>query len=92
MSETWIKKMMAIGVLSYREQENLYQIAKHCAKTVGKATAGAGFVLGAPGGPPTALAGALTGLYNGTLACTLINVAMRKEMKKLARGQESFDF
>ena len=88
MDQDWIKKMMAIGVLSYREQERLYDIAKRCAKTTGVTAAGAGFVLGSTGFVPGAVVGALGGLFYGTAACTLLNAAMRDKLKQLAQTQD----
>ncbi|MGB3799348.1 MAG: hypothetical protein WA952_05995 [Lewinella sp.] len=92
MDQKWIKNMMAIGVLSYREQERLWDIAKRCTKTVGIPTAGAGFVLGSAGFVHGAVAGALGGLFYGTAACTLLNVTMKKQLKKLAEGVDPEPF
>ena len=88
MDQDWIKKMMAIGVLSYREQERLYHIAKRCAKTTGVPAAGAGFVLGSAGFVSGAVVGALGGLFYGTAACTLLNVTMRDKLKQLAQTED----
>lgn len=84
-----------IGIVAYNEQENLWQIAKRCAASSGISMAGFGAVIGfktgsvvVPGigtiaGP---IVGALTGLVSGTFSCTLLNVAMKDELKKIAQG------
>lgn len=96
MNENFIKELIKIGILSYKEQETLYQIAKRCASTTGLAMAGAGAVLGAKAGTVTipgvgtvagSVAGALAGLLGGTMSCTMLNVSMRQELRKLANGQ-----
>lgn len=88
-------ELSKIGIVAYNEQENLFQIAKRCAASSGIPMAGAGAVIGlktgsvvVPGvgtiaGP---VVGALAGLVAGTFSCTMINVALKDELKKIARG------
>lgn len=96
MDQKFAEQLMTIGIISYKEQETLWQIAKRCGSTAGVPTAGAGAVLGANLGTVTipgvgtiagSLAGAIVGLAAGTLSCTMLNVSMRQELKKLANGQ-----
>jgi hypothetical protein len=96
MDEKFVNTLMAIGIISYREQETVWQIAKRCAMTSGVPMAGAGALMGAKMGTITipgygtiagSVAGALAGLFSGTVTCTMVNVSMRKELKKLAIGE-----
>jgi hypothetical protein len=96
MNQNFTKELMAIGILSYREQERLWQIAKRCASTTGVPMAGAGALMGMQIGTVTVpgigtvagpVAGALAGLFAGTFSCTLLNYSMRRELKKLANGE-----
>lgn len=89
-------QLMQLGIIAYKEQETLRQIALRCAKTAGVPMAGAGALIGLnagtvmlPGigsvaGP---VAGALAGMLSGTLSCTMLNVSMRESLKKIARGE-----
>ncbi len=98
MDPNFTKELMQIGILSYKEQETLWQIAQRCAKTAGIPTAGAGFVLGMKvgtvtwpvvGAIPGSVAGALAGLFGGTLSCTIMNKAMQDELRKFAQDATS---
>lgn len=75
-------ELVSIGIISYNEQERLWDIAKRCVK-MGIPTAGAGAVLGAQLGTvalpligtiSSSAAGALAGLFLGTLMCTSLNL------------------
>lgn len=88
MSEQFIEELMKIGIVSYREQETLFKVAKRCASTTGIPMAGAGALIGLktgsviiPGvgtiaGP---VAGSLVGLFGGTISCTMLNMSLRQE-------------
>ena len=94
-SKDFVQNVMRIGVLSYREQETLWQIAQRCATTTGVTAAAPLAMLGAqmgsvaiPGlgtvaGP---VVGALAGLFYGTVSCTMLNMSAQNELKKLAQG------
>ena len=95
MDQKFIKQMMELGIMSYREQETLWSIAKRCAKTsglplgvaVGAATAGVGaVVVPGIGSVPGYVAGALAGMVSGTFSCTLANATLKDQLKKLAQG------
>ncbi len=90
----FIEELSKIGILRFDEQENLWQLAKRCASTVGIPAAGAGLVMGAGVGGsvtlgtlaiPAAVAGTLAGLAGGTMSCMMINVGMRDELRKLSK-------
>ncbi len=91
--EKFTKEMISIGILSHKEHETLYDIAKRCARDVGMPLAGGALILGAksgvmtvPGVGPIAVGKvALAGLITGTLTCTALNVALRQEIRKLAQ-------
>ncbi|MVM40662.1 hypothetical protein GO730_28255 [Spirosoma sp. HMF3257] len=91
----FIREVMAAGVLSYREQQTLWQIAKRCAATTGITAAAPLALLGTqigsiaiPGfgtitGP---VMGALAGMIYGTVSCSMLNLSAQAELRKLAQG------
>lgn len=92
----FIKELIKIGIVSYDEQERLWDVAQRCAKTTGIPMAGAGAVLGGkmgtvalPGGGTIsgAAAGALAGLVSGTVSCVALNLSVRGELRSLANGR-----
>ena len=96
MGQNFVQSLMTIGILSYKEQETLWQIAKRCAATTGLPMAGAGFLLGMNAGTvflpgigsiSGSVAGALAGLFSGTFSCTMLNRSMQQELKNLAQGR-----
>lgn len=85
--QRFVTQMIQIGIVSYREQENLWNIAQRCAKTAGVPMAGAGALTGASmGAIPGAVVGALVGLATGTGSCVMLNAATRQRLRELARG------
>lgn len=87
--------MMEMGIVSYREQESLWDISKRCAKTVGVTTGAGTAILGAGGGAvvipvvgsvPGYIAGFLAGMTTGTASCVALNYAYRDELRQLAQG------
>lgn len=96
MDNSFVVELLKIGIVSYKEQETLFQIAKRCAKTTGVPMAGAGALMGIKAGSVVVpgvgtlagpVAGALAGLFAGTFSCTMLNVSVRDELKKLAKSQ-----
>jgi mannitol-specific phosphotransferase system IIBC component len=92
------RELLAIGILSYREQETLWNIAQRCARTTGLPLAGMGFVAGASVGSvavpgvgtvPGAVATALAGLFTGTLVCVGLNLSLRDQLRDFARTATS---
>ncbi len=90
--------LMAIGIVSYREQESLWRIAQRCAKTTGLAMGGAGAVMGTAAGSvtlpvvgavPGYVAGFLAGLAGGTITCTIANRSLAPQLRELARNAGS---
>ena len=82
-----------MGIVRYRDQETLFEIAKRCATTVGLSSAGGGAVLAAGiGGPvslgtltlPASVVGALAGLFAGTVSCVMLNEGLKQELRDLA--------
>lgn len=94
MDINFSRELSKMGIVAYNEQENLWSIAKRCSGTLGIASAGAGAIYGSGAGSIVpgagtlsgAVTGALAGLVAGTFACTMANVALRDELKKLAQG------
>ena len=93
MDESFVKELMAIGILSYQEHEKLWQIAKRCARTTGMPMAGAGALIGLKAGTVPGIgtitgpvAGALAGMFAGTVSCTMLNVSMVQQLRILANG------
>lgn len=91
-SEEFRNQMLAMGIISYREQESLWSIAKRCALTTGVPMGGAGLVMGAGAGTvtvplvgslPGAVAGFLAGFAVGTATCSSLNLGYRDELRKL---------
>ncbi len=96
MDQKFVKELMSIGIISYREQETLWELGKRCAVTTGLPLAGAGALAGMNMGTVTvpgvgtitgSIAGALAGLVAGTLMCYSLNNSMKIELRKLANGQ-----
>lgn len=94
LDRRFVAEMMQLGILSFREQETLWEIAGRCAKTAGVPMAGFGFVAGSGmgavtipgiGAVPGAVAGALAGLASGTVSCVMLNAATRDQLRSLAR-------
>jgi len=94
--DQFVKTLMGVGILSYNEQEKLWDIAKRCAGTVGISMAGVGLVAGSTAGTITlpvigtisgALAGTLAGLAGGTISCVMLNVSERNALRRLAAQQ-----
>lgn len=94
IDENFIRQLRSIGIIKHREQETLYDIAKRCAATVGLSAAGGGAVLAASISSPVSLgtmtvpatlAGALAGLFAGTLSCVMLNEGLKEELKALAK-------
>jgi uncharacterized membrane protein len=90
----FIRELMTIGIVSYREQETLWKISERCAKETGSPMAVAGFIWGLDVGTVTlpvigtisgAAAGALAGLFSGTVSCVMLNYSVRNELRSLAR-------
>ena len=97
--DSFIKDLMAIGVLSYKDGEKLWQIAQRCAASAGISLGAAGAILGAKGGTVIvpgygtvsgALVGALAGMIGGTVSCTVLNLGARTELRKLAVQASGF--
>jgi len=80
------RQLMGIGIISYKEQETVMDIARRCS-TFGAVTGGAWAVLGAPALAPGMLAGFLSGFLTGTATCTALNLAAREQLGRLARGE-----
>lgn len=76
-------QLLAIGIVSYDEQETIIDIARRCSRF--GAVTGAGWaVLGAPALAPGVMAGFLSGFLAGTATCTALNFAAREQLKQLA--------
>jgi hypothetical protein len=93
--QKFIAEMMQLGILSFTEQETLWDIAQRCAMTAGVPMAGFGVVaLGkvgmimvpGVGALPGAVVGALAGLAGGTMSCVILNTSVREQLRELARG------
>lgn len=80
------RELLKIGIVSFREQETLFQIAKRCTK-MGIPTAGAGMVIGSAFPVVGTAVGTLVGMLAGTISCTMLNASMRSELRKLANEQ-----
>ncbi len=96
MDQKFVGEMLKLGILSHKEQETLWQVAKRCAGTAGISMGGVGAVAGLKAGTVTvpgvgtisgALAGFLAGLAAGTTSCVMLNHTFKDELKKLAAGQ-----
>jgi hypothetical protein len=96
MDQNFVHQMLQLGILSYKEQETLWQIAKRCAGTAGISMGGAGALMGLKAGTVTvpgvgtvsgAVAGFLAGLTAGTASCVMLNQTYKNELRKLASGQ-----
>ena len=93
LTEQFQRDLMSIGIVSYREQETLWDIAQRCARTVGVPLAGTGFLIGTqigtvviPGVGTVAgeIAGTLAGLAGGTIMCVTVNESLRSQLRALA--------
>lgn len=91
-----MRQMMSLGIVSYDEQERVWDVAHRCARSTGVPLAGGLAVAGMQAGTVTipgvgtvsgAVAGALAGLVSGTVACTALNMALRDELRALAEGR-----
>ena len=96
MDQKFAREILQLGILSYKEQETLWQIARRCAGTAGIAPGAGGAVLGLKAGTVTvpgvgtvsgAVAGFLAGLVAGTTSCVMLNQTYKNELHKLANGQ-----
>ena len=90
------REMLKMGIVSYREQDRLWDIGKKCAKIMGVPAAGAGMVMGMGAGAvtvlgigavPGAVFGLLAGMVTGTAACTAVNVRHRNALRTLLDEQ-----
>ena len=87
-SDDFRREMLQLGIISYNEQDTLWDIAKKCARTAGIPAAGGGMVLGmGAGAVPGALVGMLAGLATGTAACTAANAKHRSALRTLLDEQ-----
>ena len=86
------RELIKLGILSYQEQDRLFDIGMRCARTSGIALGGAGAVMGAGtanvvlpliGTVPGAVAGFLAGLATGTMACTALHYGMKDQLRTL---------
>ncbi|HYD77452.1 hypothetical protein [Ramlibacter sp.] len=93
ISQDFRRELIKLGIISHREHESLWSIAKRCAVTTGVPMGGGGAAMMASAGTvmvpgvgavPGAVAGFLAGLAAGTAMCTAANVAYRNELRKLA--------
>ena len=81
------------GIVSFREQDRIIDIAKRCARTAGVATAGGWAVLGSSVPGYGTVAGFLAGWVVGTGACVAVNRAMREQLRELASCEDpGYDF
>ena len=94
--QKFVAEMMQLGILSFREQETLFDIAHRCARTAGIPMAGFGFVALSSAGSvvvpgvgalPGAVVGALAGLAGGTVSCVMLNKSLRTQLRELARSR-----
>ena len=86
------REILMLGIISHRQQDSVWSIAKRCAATngvplglaIGAASSQGGTVL-VPGVVTISagLAGFLTGLLAGTAMCTAANLAYRDELQEL---------
>ena len=95
-SDDFRREMLRIGIISYREQDTLWDIAKKCSRTLGVPTAGVGLVIGLQGGAvtvplvgavPGALFGLLAGWGAGTFTCTALNYRHRRDLRQFLDDQ-----
>jgi|GEM_PF-2241780 len=91
----FMKDMMKIGIISYDEQETLWQIARRCARTTGVTVAVPAALAGAAmgsvtvpgvGAVPGVVAGALAGFFSGTTQCVMTNSMFRAQLRLLIGG------
>ncbi len=82
------RQMLGMGIVSYREQDTLWDIGKKCAGSIGVATAGGMAVLGAGAGPVTIpVVGSMPGVLAGMGTCMAVNVRHRNALRQLLVGQ-----
>lgn len=90
MDKAFVEQLVSIGIINYKKQRTIWEIAKHCASTAGIPMAGTGAIIGLKAGTVTVpgvgtisgvVAGALAGLFAGTVSCTAANVAFRKPLE-----------
>jgi len=91
-NQNFRREMLRYGVISHREQDTLWSIAKKCAVTTGIPMGAAGFLMGASGGTvavpgigtvSVGLVGFLGGLATGTAMCTAVNLGLKEELRNL---------
>ena len=76
--------MQQMGIVSFKEQERLIDIARRCSRFGG--VMGAGWaVYGSPAGLPGVVSGFLSGWVAGTASCVAINHGLKQQLQKLAR-------
>lgn len=91
----FIAETTQLGIVAPDRRDNLWRLAKHCAKTVGLPTGGGFAVLGAGAGTvsvgaltvPGWAVGFLVGLATGTSACVALNLSASKRatLQELSR-------
>ena len=95
-SDDFRKQMLGMGIVSYTQQDTLWDIGKRCARSGGIVTAGGVAALGAGAGAvtvpgigsvPGAVAGMLAGMVMGTGACMAVNVRHRNALRQLLDEQ-----
>ncbi len=76
--------MQDMGIVSFKEQERLIDIARRCSRF--GAVTGAGWAIyGSPAGIPGAVSGFLSGWLTGTASCVAVNYSLRKQLQQLAK-------
>lgn len=86
------RKALTLGVVRYDQHQTLWQIAKHCGKTMGVPAAGGLAVVGAGAGAVTVpgfgtvpgyLVGLLAGLALGTSSCMAVHLRYKARLQRL---------
>ena len=76
--------MQNMGIISFKEQERLIDIARRCSRFGG--VTGAGWaVYGSPAGIPGVVSGFLSGWLTGTASCMAVNYGLRRQLQQLAK-------
>ncbi len=97
LKEKFRSDILKVGIISYDEQDQVWDIAKKCARKIGKPMAVGWGMYGFSGGTVIVpgvgsvtglLGGMLAGYATGTLACTAFTVTQRKELRELLKNQE----
>jgi hypothetical protein len=95
--QEFVAEIVKFGVISYSDQQSVWQVAKKCAKQIGVPAAAGGALIGMKAGSVTiplgplggaitltgAAAGFLAGLFGGTISCTAANTMFRPQLHKL---------